>query len=80
MKFKTNRSKVLDTLEYFLKKYLESAEDHKDSSGLETVVMEQFIEQLRWIRTDHERLKKLSMPKVVSEKLNMPKVISEEIE
>ena len=65
MKIKTNRGKVLDTLEYFLEKYLEAAEDHKDSSGLEAVVMEQFLEQLRWIRADHKRLKELNMPKVV---------------
>jgi hypothetical protein len=67
MRIKTNRGKVLDTLEYFLEKYLEAAEDHKDSSGLEAVVMEQFLEQLRWIRADHKRLKELSMPKVLSE-------------
>jgi len=66
MKIKTNRGKVLDTLEYFLEKYLQAAEDHKDSSGLEAVVMEQFLEQLRWIRADHKRLKELNMPKVVS--------------
>lgn len=65
MKIKTNRNKVLDTLEYFLEKYLQAAEDHKDSSGLEVVVMEQFLEQLRWIRADHKRLKELNMPKVV---------------
>ena len=65
MKIKTNKGKVLDTLEYFLEKYLEAAEDHKDSSGLEAVVMEQFLEQLRWIRADHKRLKELNMPKVV---------------
>jgi Mn-dependent DtxR family transcriptional regulator len=65
MKIKTNRNKVLDTLEYFLEKYLQAAEDHKDSSGLEVVVMEQFLEQLRWVRADHKRLKELNMPKVV---------------
>ena len=67
MKIKTNRGKVLDTLEYFLEKYLQAAEDHKDSSGLEAVVMEQFLEQLRWIRADHKRLKELTGIKVVSE-------------
>ena len=67
MKIKTNRNKVLDTLEYFLEKYLQAAEDHKDSSGLEAVVMEQFLEQLRWIRADHKRLKELTGIKVVSE-------------
>jgi len=67
MKIKTNRNKVLDTLEYFLEKYLQAAEDHKDSSGLEVVVMEQFLEQLRWVRADHKRLKELTGIKVVSE-------------
>lgn len=67
MKIITNRSKILNSLEYFLEKYLHAAESHADSTGLEVVVMEQFIEQLRWIRSDHDRLKELSKPKMVLE-------------
>ena len=61
----TTRDKVLDTLEYFLERYLKAAEDHKESSGLEGIVMEQFIEQLRWLRKDHKRLSELNKPKII---------------
>tara|TARA_B100000287_G_C20328721_1_gene660814 strand:+ start:219 stop:440 length:222 start_codon:yes stop_codon:yes gene_type:complete len=65
MKITTDRHKVLDTLEYFLERYLKAAEGHKDSSGLEGVVIVQFIEQLRWIRQDHKRLSELNKPRVI---------------
>ena len=67
MKIKTDRGKVLDTLEYFLERYLKAAEGHSEASGLEGVVIVQFIEQLRWIRQDHKRLSELNRPRVIGE-------------
>ena len=67
MKITTDRYKVLDTLEYFLERYLKAAEGHSEASGLEGVVIVQFIEQLRWIRQDHKRLSELNRPRVIGE-------------
>jgi hypothetical protein len=64
MKVVTNREKILDTLEYFLERYMKATEAHKDSSGLEAMVIEQFIEQLKWLRKDHKRLNDLTKPKL----------------
>lgn len=73
MKITTNRDKILDTLEYFLQKYLQAADGHKDSSGLEGMVMENFIAQLRWLRADHKRLKELHKPKIIDNEVESGK-------
>jgi hypothetical protein len=65
MKLTTDRHKILDTLEYFLERYLKAAEGHSEASGLEGVVIVQFIEQLKWIRQDHKRLSDLNKPRVI---------------
>ena len=64
MKVTTNREKILDTLEYFLERYMKATEAHKESSGLEAMVIELFIEQFKWLRKDLKRLGDLMKPKL----------------
>ena len=62
----TNKQKrILETLIYFLEKYIKSAMKSENSTGCEEMVFEQMIDTVNELVEENRRLSELNKPKII---------------
>ena len=62
----TNKQKrILETLIYFLEKYIKSAMKSENSTGFEEMVFEQMIDTVNELVEENRRLSELNKPKII---------------
>ena len=57
--------RILDTLIYFLNRYIESILKSKQGTGFEELVFDQMVETIKELQAENIRLNELNKPKIL---------------